>query len=667
MKQLIFIMALLLTTACSPEDVEAQNSGEEPNDFEIQYTETVPVEFFQPATQQGSIELLEYDSKDYTQSSQPATHKSAYVYVPYGYDPSKQYDIIYLLHGWTGVAQEYFLGRNGNAKTPMVHLFDNLIERGLCRPFIAVSPTWDKDNQSKGWSESTQEAAVFSQEYVNDLIPAVETHYSTFLTNPSPEGIIASRAHRAIGGFSLGSITTWYVFDQAFPYSRMYLPMSGDNWTQGMYGGQYYPQETAQFLADLVNASPYGNDFYVWYAVGTDDVRLPQTHNQALAMAALSDTFNASNFSYHMKQGGQHDFNAVWEFCYHALQFFFPSTQFEPFTRTSLISDVMNDQAFGNYGRLIFPVNTGYWSGNTLEQLQLTWYNYIDPDMTVEIANYMKSHAMAGDRIFYDIYTDDEQAADPEKANTGLFFFKGNHGAPFAICNAGGGFSYVGAMHDSFPHALELSKLGYNAFALIYRPGDAYEDLARAITFIHDHATELGVQCDGYSLWGGSAGARMAATLGNSANLRSLTGRTNIAQASAVVMQYTGYNNVSPMDAPTYACCGTADGIASWSTMLNRLQQLSALGIPTEFHAYDGLPHGFGLGTGTVADGWINDAVEFWMQQAPSSGISSVITNNNSSSNNSSSTSTIYTIDGRRHNELQPGINIVKGKKILVK
>ena len=153
-------------------------------------------------------------------------------------------------------------------------------------------------------------------------------------------------------------------------------------------------------------------------------------------------------------------------------------------------------------------------------------------------------------------------------------------------------------MHDSFPHALELSKLGYNAFALIYRPGDAYEDLARAIAYICDHADELGVSRTGYSLWGGSAGARMAATLGNSANLRSLTGRTDLPQASVVVMQYTGYTTVSPYDGPTYACCGTSDGIASWRTMQSRLESLSALGIPTEFHSYNGLPHGFGLGIG---------------------------------------------------------------------
>ena len=103
--------------------------------------------------------------------------------------------------------------------------------------------------------------------------------------------------------------------------------MSGDNWSQGMYGGAYYPDATAKFLADLVNTSPYKNDFYVWYAVGTEDVRIDQTHNQALAMAKLTDTFNVNTFSYHMKEGGRHDFNAVWEFCYHALQFFFPANE----------------------------------------------------------------------------------------------------------------------------------------------------------------------------------------------------------------------------------------------------------------------------------------------------------------------------------------------------
>lgn len=46
--------------------------------------------------------------------------------------------------------------------------------------------------------------------------------------------------------------------------------------------------------------------------------------------------------------------------------------------------------------------------------------------------------------------------------------------------------------------------------------------------------------------------------------------------------------------------------------MQSRMQTLSDYGIPTEFHAYDGLGHGFGLGIGTNAEGWFHDAVAFW-------------------------------------------------------
>ena len=63
-------------------------------------------------------------------------------------------------------------------------------------------------------------------------------------------------------------------------------------------------------------------------------------------------------------------------------------------------------------GRLLFPVDTGYWSGETLGDLRLTYYSHIDPDETVEIVNTLKERALAGETIFYDIYTDEvrEQA-----------------------------------------------------------------------------------------------------------------------------------------------------------------------------------------------------------------------------------------------------------------
>lgn len=286
-----------------------------------------------------------------------------------------------------------------------------------------------------------------------------------------------------------------------------------------------------------------------------------------------------------------------------------------PYTRATRIDDVASAPVFGSYGRLIFPVDRGYMSGETLGTLRLTWYSCIDPDKTVEIANYLKSRAAAGDTVFIDIYTEAEKRADPRKRDTGLFFFRGRRGAPFAVCCAGGGFAYVGAMHDSFPHALELSKMGYNAFAIIYRPGakTACEDLARAISVIFANAEKLGVSTESYSLWGGSAGARMAAWLGSLGP--EAFGGARLPRPAAVVMQYTGHSHFTMNDPPTYACVGENDGIASWRAMERRIEALRACGIETEFHRYAGLSHGFGLGTGTIAEGWINDAAAFWQKQ----------------------------------------------------
>ena len=171
---------------------------------------------------------------------------------------------------------------------------------------------------------------------------------------------------------------------------------------------------------------------------------------------------------------------------------------------------------------------------------------------------------------------------------------------------------YVAGMQDSFPHALELSKKGYNAFALIYRPGaqTACEDLSKAIAFISDHAEELQVDPDDYSLWGGSAGARMAAWVGTYGT--SAFGEKEYPAPTAVIMQYTGLSETTGEEPPTYACVGTSDGIASYQTMSTRINRIKANGTNAEIEVFKGLSHGFGLGEGTAAEGWLDHAVEFW-------------------------------------------------------
>lgn len=95
------------------------------------------------------------------------------------------------------------------------------------------------------------------------------------------------------------------------------------------------------------------------------------------------------------------------------------------YTVDTPIESVINDKTFGDYGRLIFPTQKGYYSGNTLGELQLTWYSEINPIKTVEIANYLKNHALNGDKIFHDIYSDEEKRQIPKRKIQGYSSLEG--------------------------------------------------------------------------------------------------------------------------------------------------------------------------------------------------------------------------------------------------
>lgn len=591
------------------------------------YTTAVPSSYKAASDHPGTVTRVDYDSKDYVRDGAAIT-KTAYVYTPYGYDENDEetrYNIIYLMHGWSGHAGEYF------EYTSTKNVFDHLIENGDIPPVIIVSATFYNDNSDTGFSGSIAEFRRFHRDFEENLMPTVEGRFHTYAKSASNEDLKASRDHRAFGGFSLGSVTTWLQFCYDTDYIRYFLPMSGSCWYYGTYG-DFQIERNVDFIEQLVKDNDLDErGYFIYHAVGTQDAVKSQSIDMAEEMLERFDVFTPEHYMFHLKDGGYHDFDTVQEYLYNALPLFFRNSDNDQvtvgtvsaafYTKENGIADVQNDPAFGDYGRLLFPVNSGYMSGDTLGSLRLTWYNNIDPDMTVEICNYMRNHAETGDTIFYDIYTEEEKKADPAKRDTGLFFFKGDPGAKFALVNAGGGFAYVGAMHDSFPHALELSKRGYNAFALIYRPGaqTACEDLARAIAFIFEHAKELEVDTSDYSLWGGSAGARMAAWLGSYGT--ESFGEDAYPRPAAVFVNYTGLSEVYGNEPPTYSAVGTNDGISSYRTIERRINAIRANGTDAEIEVFNGLSHGFGLGTGTVAEGWIDRAVEFWERNMKNAGI----------------------------------------------
>lgn len=285
-------------------------------------------------------------------------------------------------------------------------------------------------------------------------------------------------------------------------------------------------------------------------------------------------------------------------------------------TTDSTIGDLLNHPAFQGFAEQILP-----WDGRSYdEDMRLSnmaslmpYHSHVNPQNSVDALNRLIDDVSDGKQVFYDIYTEEEKAADPSKENTGLFFFRGEEGAPFAVQCAGGGFSYVGMLHESLPHCVEVNKHGYNAFAIRYRSGGeqrAAEDLAAAISFILENAEALGVSTQDYSVWGGSAGARMAADIGSYGT--AYWGGKIDSRPATVVFMYTGRSDYTENDPPTFFGVGENDGIANPEIMKRRAEALNSLGIDTEFHLYPNLGHGFGIGLGTSAEGWVDDAVAFW-------------------------------------------------------
>jgi hypothetical protein len=81
---------------------------------------------------------------------------------------------------------------------------------------------------------------------------------------------------------------------------------------------------------------------------------------------------------------------------------------------------------------------------------------------------------------------------------------------------------------------------------------------------------------------------------------------------AAVIVNYTGLSEVNGNEPPTYSAVGTSDGIASYRTMERRINAIKSTGTDAMIEVFQGLPHGFGLGTGTVAEDWLERAVTFW-------------------------------------------------------
>lgn len=295
------------------------------------------------------------------------------------------------------------------------------------------------------------------------------------------------------------------------------------------------------------------------------------------------------------------------------------TTERRQLSATSTVGDILRHPAFNGFARHILPWNDRRYDESmplsTIDGL-LPYHSAIDTGTVLGGLNRIISDVAAGRQVFFDIYSDEEKAADPSKANTGLFFFRGRPGAPFVIVSPGGGFAYVGSVHEGFPYAVEINQQGYNVFVLKYRVGQggrvATEDLAAAISYLFRNSGTLDVSTNGYSVWGSSAGARMAAFIGSHGTAE--FGGDGLPRPATVIIAYTAHSDHSEQEPRTFAVVGSDDGIAPPSSMESRIAQLRQLGTRVEYRKFPSVGHGFGTGTGTSAEGWISEAVRFWQR-----------------------------------------------------
>lgn len=287
-------------------------------------TTPVPSEYNQEFALKGSVVQIDYDTQNYVEGNGEIRKNTAYVYLPYGYEEVSDqcYNVFYFVHGHGETAASFFQNENGL----LCKLLDHMIGNGDMAPTIVVSTSYVYGNPVDYYPDADPYCEVLPQELVNDLIPIVENRYHTYTENTDMTGIKASREHRAIGGFSMGAVTTWYALEHTLDCFKYFMPISSDSWSLGRFAGMDYPNETAARLANIIRSSTLPeNDFYIWACSGTDDVAYSRIWGQVRAMAQLTDVFSVNNLTFHEQDEARHEFRSLAEYLYNALPFLFPN------------------------------------------------------------------------------------------------------------------------------------------------------------------------------------------------------------------------------------------------------------------------------------------------------------------------------------------------------
>lgn len=211
MKRLILILlAVLMLAGCagnsndnkdgkSPDNSDTNQESEVKRDImaEMEIMEECPLEVYdtRAGADYGKVVHHTYHSET------TGRDRGVNVLLPAGYDESKKYPVLYLLHGIFG--DEYSFTNDSSMKLP--ELFGNLAADGLAKEMIVVYPNMyassDPSQQPSFDAESVKPYDNFINDLVDDLMPFIEETYP----------VLTGRNNTAIAGFSMGGRETLFI------------------------------------------------------------------------------------------------------------------------------------------------------------------------------------------------------------------------------------------------------------------------------------------------------------------------------------------------------------------------------------------------------------------------------------------------------------------------
>ncbi len=287
-------------------------------DYSLENTiESVPDKYFVPAKNGGAIEEVYYMT--------PSAEKRAIIYLPPGYDSSRQYDIIYFQGGANSTEETYF-GTPDNPKPKFKNMLDNMIINGDIKPVIAVCANfYNKPRSETDMSELTSMYQTYTSEVRECLVPAVESRYSTYAASVSESDLASSRAHRAFGGYSMGAALTWNMFAGNIDYFYYFIPNCGG--LQNPYVPHLSTDAGAMLNNSLVSSGYTKDDFFIYSVVGTLDITYNSTRclindlsrNYSENFVFTQDNTKNGNITFKKKNFRVHSFSNATTYFYNAL------------------------------------------------------------------------------------------------------------------------------------------------------------------------------------------------------------------------------------------------------------------------------------------------------------------------------------------------------------